>query len=166
MDDTILVHTSRSIERMLDEGGSQAWSLKLTRARQMRYVVCAWFPGGPYAEVADRHVAGEGMMVAEIERISPSAEEHSVRNRYIIRFKRWARLSHGVMWSDERNPVKYTSLAALGIDPTALDWQNVDPKYEIDPNSNIVPMDMAHAKFALAMFYKVRSENVEITIRG
>src|SRR5947209_6330878 len=40
MPDTIFLLTGRSIERLLDEGGSQAWRLDAPHAREMRFAVC------------------------------------------------------------------------------------------------------------------------------
>jgi len=57
---------------MLGHGGSQSWILNLRRARDCKYVVCAWNPRGEYAKPNVKLRHGEAYLVAPIASIDPA----------------------------------------------------------------------------------------------
>lgn len=169
MDDTaIAVFTNRGRDRLLAEGGSQAWALDPARAAMCDYLVC----------IQNRHADGWGQpthkhrhafLVAKIAGIVPSKE---TPGRFMILFTEYASIDIPIKekW---RNPVRYTDLAALGIDPAELKFSRVRvrplresaPKPE-EKSSAKEGLDIASAKKALSAFYGVSLDAIEIVIRG
>ena len=46
-------------------------------------------------------------------------------NRFVIVFDSYADLSLPDTWTGDRNPVAYTDLKTLGINPDALEWERL-----------------------------------------
>jgi len=75
-------------------------------------------------------------------------------------------------------PVRYMSLAEIGIDPSALDFLPIDhagpcsendaaePATGDEVRSEVLPLSLVEAKQGLAAYYRVSLEAVEIIIRG
>jgi hypothetical protein len=177
-DSCILVFTSRSVEQLTAQGGSQAWVLDPKRARGHRYVVCAWNSTGEYVQNSGARQHGEAYLVAPITSIEPAAPPEEA-NRYIIRFSSFARVAIPNVWPHgQRNPVFYTTLHDLGIDPDALDFTEAPPSVVPDhsresllalppaPSGAVHALTIAAAKVGLAAHYGVAPDAIEIVIRG
>jgi hypothetical protein len=169
-DNCILVFTSRTIERMKAEGGSQAWVLDATRARTYPYLVCSWNPTGEFAQANQGLEHGEGFLVAPIAAVEPAPESP---DRYILRFTEFARVKVANVWRGKRNPVNYTTLSELGIDPDSLAFEKAErrsaPEPSVvggSPSSNLGPLSISAVKPRLAAYYNVPVEAIEIIIRG
>jgi hypothetical protein len=175
-DSTILVFTSRSIEQMQDQGGSQAWVLDPRRARGCGYLVCAWNPTGEYAKNTPDRQHREGFLIAPITSVDPTPEEPG---RYIIRFSEFARISIPNAWPlRQRNPVTYTTLHDLGINLEELSFAAAEPQpapltapvtatgAAPSPNGVATPLTFTAAKKGLATHYGVEPDAIEIVIRG
>jgi hypothetical protein len=169
--------TNRGLGRLIDEGGSQAWKLKPERVKKLTYVVCAQNKNdGEWGQPT--HVQGEGFVIARIRDVMPSPERRP--NRYIVLFDEYAEISVPKMAHRWRNPVQYIELDDYGIDPNKLTFTKMlnspaqGPNTNYEPSPRVAqatsgqpqPMDMKAAKQALAAFYKVPVDAVEITIRG
>ena len=170
MDDSaIAVFTNRGRERLLSEGGSQSWALDPTRAVKCTYVVCIqnrtsqeW--GAP------THDHRHAFLVGKIAGVSPSRE---TPGRFLIHFEQFADIDKPIeeKW---RNPVRYTSLGELGIDPATLTFKRVRARHRERLTDPAEPpasapkrgLDIANAKKALAEFYGVPVGAIEIVIRG
>lgn len=175
-DSAILVFTSRSVEQMQDQGGSQAWVLDPKRARGCGYLVCSWNPTGQYATNTQSRKHREGFLVAPIASVDPTPEEPG---RYIIRFSECARISVPDAWPlRQRNPVTYTTLHDLGIDVAELTFepserqqpQPAPPRAPVaaamSSNGVVAPLTISAAKRGLAVHYGVEADAIEILIRG
>ena len=114
-DSCIVTFTSRSIAEMLIDGGSKRWVLDPKRARASRYLVCAFNGAGPFIEKDDIRLHREAFLVAPVSGI-----ESAGGNRYIIRFRQFARISVANVWTGHQNPVWYTSLENIGINSDDL----------------------------------------------
>jgi hypothetical protein len=172
-EDTLIVFTARSPERIVREGGSQAWALNAVRAKNCQWLVCTQNRHNPDHEFADAtEPHGTGFLIGKVSGIRPS-QEPGVENRWLIAISEFAHISVPGLWDHGRNPVRYTSLATLGIDPTELRWEQM-PKVEAvtqraPPSSALAAtpvLTIAEAKKALAAAFGVAPEAVEITIRG
>lgn len=171
--DTIVVFTARSRERIIQEGGSQAWVLNATRAKSCSWVVCTQNRHNPDHEFSDATEAhGAGFLVGKIANIEKSQEE-GAGDRWIIRVKEVARVNLPNAWDGGRNPVRYTTLAALGIKPEKLKFEAVVQAERRSPvgraagtELTATALTIAEAKKALAATYGVKPEAIEITIRG
>ncbi|MBF0333789.1 MAG: hypothetical protein HQL40_09100 [Alphaproteobacteria bacterium] len=178
----IIVFTGRSIERMCQEGGSQAWSLDSRRARTAEYVVCVQNRHGDDRGGQEPH--GTAFMVAPIHDVVPSPEWPG---RWMLAFREFAEIHIRNAWGGWRNPVRYASLDQLGIDPRELKLRPVgelltqrsgkDLGSDSDEKSLLAsepvvsagairPLTIAEAKRGLAVAFGVSEDKIEITIRG
>lgn len=168
--DTILVFTARSPTRIVREGGSQAWVLNPVRAKQCTWLVCTQNRHNPDHEFSDATEAhGEGFLIGRISGLRKSNEGEG--DRWQIAISEFARLQIPNAWDHGRNPVRYTSLGALGIDLDGLTFEPValapaeKPAAHVSGQSSPAAM-LADAKRTLAEAFGVKPEAVEITIRG
>jgi len=171
----IVVFTARSPGRLLREGGSQSWVLNAARAKQCTWLVCTQnrhHPDHVFSDATEPH--GTGFLVGRISAIHPSLEEGN-RHRWSIEFSEFARIDYPSLWDHWRNPVRYTTLKELGIDPSALKWEPMpQPALAKQPTGidsdtrkpGVRPLTMAEAKKGLALTFNVSTEAIEITIRG
>lgn len=168
MDDScIVVFTSRTVQRMLADGGSLAWKLG-NAARRCPYLVCTWNSHGEYANPNEGLVHGQAFLVAPIAAIEPALlPQHA--GRYIIQFNEYARISIPNVWNGQRNPVWYSSLRTLGVDLNGLHFDRVEAaarSASLAQQSSVAPLTITAAKQGLAVNYAVDPSDIEITIRG
>jgi hypothetical protein len=171
--DTIVVFTARSPERIIREGGSQAWVLNPVRAKLCKWLVCAQNRHNPDHEFSDAtEPHGSAFLVSKISGITQSPEE-GAEDRWIIEISEAARVSIPDLWKHWRNPVRYVCLSELGIEVEDLEFQPVSARPEArtkgEGQSGPWPpatLTIAEAKKALAATFGVKPQAVEITIRG
>ena len=171
MEDTLLVFTSQTIDRMARQGGSAAWVIDAKRVRACDYLVCTWNALGEFMQTPETHQHREAFLVAKITSVEPSSDPKDV-GRYDIRFTEFARVNIPNVWTKARNPVTYTSLADLKIDPDTLTFEPVNEPtiFELLTRSVAVsndgPLAISAAKPLIAAYYGVPIDAVEIIIRG
>jgi len=173
--DVIVVFTARSPERIVREGGSQAWLLNPVRAKLCKWLVCTQNRHNPNFEFSDAtEPHGAGFLIGRISEIRKSAEGRS-QERWIICIREFARITCPELWDHGRNPVRYASLDELGIDPEDLEWEPVETSVGPDnlesgtdhrTSTNSTILTIEEAKKRLALTFGVRPEAIEITIRG
>lgn len=168
--DTIVVFTARSPERIIREGGSQAWVLNPVRAKQAKWLVCTQnrhHPDHGFSDATEPH--GTAFLVGKISGIVPSPESP---DRWMIEISEYARINMPSVWQG-RNPVRYTHLLEVVFtDIRGLKFQAMPEREAAKPveqraepaSSN--GLTIAEAKKALALTFGVKPEAVEITIRG
>jgi len=173
----IAVFTAKSIERLLAEGGSSSWSLDRNNARQREFLVCT---RNTHADFTKRDGFPEGhephgsaFLVGRISDVVPSPDYDG---RWLIKFSEYVRITLPGVWKGWRNPVRYTSLEELGIDPATLHFEPMPPIAEAQhPNENKVLLEGRHksngltipeAKKGLAVTFGVNPDAIEIIIRG
>jgi hypothetical protein len=173
-EDTIVVFTARSPERIVREGGSQAWVLNPARAKQCTWLVCTQNRHNPDHEFSDAtEPHGTGFLLGRISAVRKSKDDGD-GDRWIIAISEFARISVPDAWDHGRNPVRYTSLAELGINLEGVTFQAMpevgDPLVSVEyPTPVVAPaatLTIAEAKRQLAVAFGVKPEAVEITIRG
>ncbi len=172
-EDAIVVFTARSPARIVREGGSQSWVLNAVRAKNCQWLVCAQNRHNPDHEFSDAtEPHGTGFLVGKVSGIRHS-QEPGVEDRWLIAINEFARINMPDLWDHGRNPVRYTSLEALDIDPAALEWEQMPMAEEITTappaksSRDATPgLTIAEAKKALAATFGVAPESIEITIRG
>ena len=172
MQDTLLVFTSQTINRMARQGGSAAWVVDARRVRACQYLVCTWNALGEFMQTPESHQHREAFLVAKITSVEPSSDPKEA-GRYDIRFTEFARVNIPEVWPKMRNPVTYTSLAELEIDPGTLTFEPVNEptapeltRSSASSHSNSEPLAISAAKPRLAAYYGVSIEAIEIVIRG
>jgi hypothetical protein len=170
-EDTIVVFTARSPERIVNEGGSQAWVLNPARAKLCEWLVCTQNRHNPDHEFSDAtEPHGCGFLVGKISGVVESADE-APQKRWRVAISEYAAISKPNLWDHWRNPVRYASLEELGISLKGLEWKTVPTSGSAPPqpeSSPAVPatLTIAEARKALAATFGVKPEAVEITIRG
>ena len=173
----VLLFTAKTIERILEEGGTSSWRLDRNHARQCSYAVCTRNANADWAKGPEAHRSA--FLVGKIRDVVPCPptpeNNESPENRYLIQFSEFARVEIANVWKGDRNPVKYASLENLGIDLSKLKWEVMpEPVNRIEPvdkvaairNLGVKPLTMAEAKRGLALTFNVAPEAIEITIRG
>lgn len=164
----VCVLTARGIEKILAEGGSQAWVLDARRARQCEYVVCVQNRGftDDWGHVSAPHHTA--FIVGRLKDVVRSKEQDS-ESRWILAFSEYAEIDVANAWPGNRNPVLYTDLKSLGIEADVLQFQPM-PEQETEPNIKSKekngPLTIAEAKVGLALTFGVEPSNIEITVRG
>jgi hypothetical protein len=173
-EDTVVVFTARSPERIVREGGSQAWVLNPARAKQCTWLVCTQNRHNPDHEFSDAtEPHGTGFLLGRISAIRKSTGPGD-EARWIIAISEFARINVPDAWDHGRNPVRYTSLDELGINLEGVAFQPMphqgdEPPPAERPAHEVAPggvLTIAEAKRQLAVAFGVKPESVEITIRG
>lgn len=178
--ETAVIFTAKSIERILAEGGTSSWRLDRNHARRCEYAVCTRNAYADWVEGPEAHHAA--FIVGKIKDVVPS-EDHE--GRWMLLFSEYALVGDpgvGVpgIWKGDRNPVKYTPTANVGIDFSTLNWKPMPERQEAKDKAEAAPeevqskasdgmpkgLTMIEAKRGLAATFGVTPEAIEITIRG
>ena len=145
-EDTVVVFTARSPERVVAEGGSQAWVLNPVRAKQCTWLLCTQNRHNPDHEFSDAtEPHGAGFLLGRISGIRKSDDGGGTR--WIVAISEYARLSIPNAWDGSRNPVRYASLDDLGIDINGLEFL---PMPDAPPSTRFVERLCAAAVAPLA----------------
>lgn len=156
-DSALVVFTYRSQPTLLAERGSQAWALNPSNALRRTYLVCTrnryFANASPEEQSAAREEHGAAFIVGKISTVEPSPERP---DRYIVRFDEYAVLHKRDVWPGARNPVWYVEdIAALGIDPTKLNWLALPD----EPDDNGLDTDAHFERFAAPLGHIVLEFN-------
>jgi hypothetical protein len=168
MPTAIVTFTARSKEDIISSAGSQAWVLDRAHARQQAYLVCTRNAYSESTEGDEPH--GSAFLVGKISDIVPATDPDDA-GRWLIKFSEYALVDIPDAWPGLRNPVHYTTLEKLGIDPAALEFEPAPATNRtitsVEPAAtDVKPLTIAQAKRGLAVAFGVREDAVEITIRG
>lgn len=176
----IIVFTARSPQRIIREGGSQAWVLNAARAKQSAWLVCTQNRHNRNHEFSDATEAhGSAFLIGMVSGVKATDEESADgKKRYLISISEYALIDVANFWEHDRNPVRYLSRSELekkGIKFAALDFRPMplrtaaaatEPARQQKVPDVVVPLTIAEARKGLAMAFGVNPEAVEITIRG
>jgi hypothetical protein len=152
--------------------------LNLIHARQCTWLVCTQnqhHPDQGFSDATEPH--GCGFLLGKISEIrkAPKEDKH---DRWMIAIDSFARIAYPDLWDHGRNPVRYTSLEALGISLDGVEFQPMPPSSDLPTTKLSLPestgateatgarLTIPEAKKALAATFGVRPEDIEITIRG
>jgi hypothetical protein len=166
----VVIFTAKSIESILLHGGTRSWRLDRNHARQCAFAVLTRNANAEWVEGNEPHHSA--FLVGKISDVVPTTDPDSQEDRYLIRFSQYARVSIPDVWQGNRNPVWYSSLEKLGIDPLRLKWEEMGEV--ADPSTasaqsiahSAAPLSLAEAKKGLAITFGVMPEAIEITIRA
>ena len=164
--DVIALFTTKSAQACFDAGGTQSWALNPANAKSCRYAVLC---RNPDADWGGRELHHTAFMIGRISPVVPSTE---TPGRWMLTFDEYALINKPDVWKDWRNPVRYTTFAKLGISLAEIKFKPMpgrDRESEatsLSQTGTPTKIDIDNAKRALAAYYSVRPEAVEITIRG
>lgn len=155
MSDVIAVLTYKSVETILEVGGTQSWALDRTRAARCDYVVMCRNAKTRDSEGPEEH--GSAFLVGKVKDVVPSSE---TKGRWLILVSEVARIDVKDQWSG-RNPVAYWKDSDYPeIDFKALDYEPVVPA------SSQTGLTIAAAKAGLAIGLNVPESAIEIIVRA
>lgn len=175
---SIVVMTARGPDRILREGGSQAWVLNPANAKKHEFLVTVQNRhNGAWGGASEPH--GTAFLIGRISDVVPTTEEGS-EGRYLIKISEFARIAIRCDWRG-RNPVRYTTLDELGIDPGDIEFkpmpimeENEEIGDEREPMPSAAPdlpvkpgfLTIPEAKKGLAATLGVSIDKIEITIKA
>lgn len=166
-ENAIAVFTGKSLDHILNDGGSCSWVLDRANAKRCTYLVCCrsgvdWVEG-PEAQ-------GSAFLVG---RISDVVESPEMPGRWLIKISAYAKVTKARVWQGWRNPVRYTDLPTLGLRLSELTFEPMPAPSMAAPTpqapaaiSPVGALTLAEAKRGLALTFGVAEEAIEIIVRG
>jgi hypothetical protein len=159
MSDIISVLTSKSVETIIADGGSQSWALDRGRAARCDYLVaCRNANDNPEGSEPHRMA----FLVGKVSDVVASTE---TEGRFKILISEFVRIEVAEGWEEgRRNPVAYykdcdfTDNAGKPIDFKALSYEKLD--------AAVRGLTVAEAKAGLAAAFSLPESAIEITIRA
>lgn len=177
MKTAVVVMTARGPDRIIQEGGSQAWVLNPKNAAKHPYLITVQNRhNGQWGGATEPH--STAFLIGKISEIVPSPEPES-KDRYLIKISEYARISFPCKWRGS-NPVRYLDIKEeFGIDPESLEFQPMPSQpvahastvEEVQREDNVnadegLVLTIAQAKAGLAASLGVRLDQIEITIKA
>jgi hypothetical protein len=166
----IAVFTADSRNEILEVGGSVSWVVAEKQARRREYLVC--IRNARDVNFRDHEPHGTAFLVGKISGLTPYGYDKKGMQRWIIMISEYAFVDYPEKWGEWRNPVKYTTLEELGIDPKDLSFKPMPAPTKVltpQPSSETVrarPLTISEAKAGLALQFGVLPEAIEILIKG
>jgi hypothetical protein len=166
----IAVFTADSRDKILAEGGSASWVVAEKQARRRQFLVCIRNARG--VDFPDHEPHGTAFLVGRISALEPHGVDRKGMQRFFIKISEYAVVDYPEAWGEWRNPVKYTTLEELGIDPQKLEFKPMPPPTKIPTpppppeRSKTGALTIAEAKAGLALQFGVPPEAIEILIKG
>lgn len=169
-DSVLVVFTAKSVDQILETGGTQSWVLNDKSMDGVGYVVCTRNSDHQYDEECgvrtEPHNAA--FIVGKISGLKMVERRHD-RNRYLVEFSEYALVNVPNFRSGStRNPVTYSTVYQCrqnGIDLAKLDFQPVPPA-RAQASMDHMGISIPEAKAGLAAFFGVPPESIQITING
>jgi hypothetical protein len=121
----LAVFTTETPVGILRQGGSRGWIVNPDRASVQRYLVCVHnhaHPAGRVPGSVTQHKAA--FLIGRISDVVPSPGDNRPR-RFKICITGFHRHTVPNCWRRWSNPVKYTTLEEIGINPDDLDFHSV-----------------------------------------
>ena len=152
MGNTIITFTRNQLQEIKAKGCDYSWILNKQRAEKCKYLVCC------HSEGAKRR---DAFLVALISRIRQVDNDVKGNARWAIDISEYASIDVPDMWGGWQNPVHYTSLDKLGIEPSSIKFEKLQESV-----NSISPLTIEQAKRGLAESFAVNPEQIEILIKG
>jgi len=162
-DNVLSVLTFKSLDSILEAGGTQSWTLSRERAMGCKYAVVCRNAHHPEVEGQEEHQSA--FMVGKISDVVPSTE---TEGRWLILFSEYA-ICNVAEQFEGRNPVRFwtTDDYEGDIDFGKLKFKPMpDSKSTVDEKAVKRGLTLAEAKAGLAITFGVDPSAIEITIRG
>lgn len=157
MTDVVMVFTSKSLETMKQEGGSGNWAAKKDRIKHARWIVATRNQKSGWTQGEEGH--GSAFLIGRVSGIKSAPAPES--NRFVIVFDRYAELKVANAWTGDRNPVAYTDLATLGINPDELEWKDFGT---VEASGSTPAAVIDQARLLVANAFSISPDAVKITV--
>ena len=153
MENTIVTFTRNQLQEIKAKGCDYSWILNRQRAEKCKYLVCC------HSEGSKRR---DAFLVALISRIRQVDNDDKGKARWAIEISEYANIDLTNVWQGWQNPVHYTSLDELGIEPSSIKFK----KLLLESKNDISSLTIEQAKQGLAKSFAVNPEQIEILIKG
>ena len=167
--DTVLVFTAKDFDTTVEQGGSGNWKLNAERVKKCDYVVMTANAHHRDSKHSNA-MHGHAFLVGKISGLQSEAYDdlgNKEDDRWIIEFNDYALVDIPKAWGGFQNPVKYTELSSLAIQPEALEWKPFPMDQKVDRSNQAIPaLTIEEAKLGLSKKLGISPENIEITIRA
>ncbi|MNR11083.1 hypothetical protein D3C85_1273670 [compost metagenome] len=172
----LAVFTCRGTQRILREGGSQAWRLSTSHSSKMRYIVCIQNRNLDWGNASHPH--GTAFLVGKISGVESLKEDSNGDIRKIVNISEYAEVDVPNCWVGGRNPIAYMKLSDFGLSLDELTFKPVPVLNDLEPQSDNGPvaedelaedqegLTIEQAKRGLAIGLGIRLEQIEILIRA
>jgi hypothetical protein len=163
-EEVLIVFTAKSADSIIRDGGTSWWRLDRNHARRCGYVVCTRNGHTDSSEGQEEHHSA--FLIGKVKDVVTTPEHKS---RYLIQFSEYAIVNVPQVWQGDRNPVKYSTLDTIGIDPLSLKWERMPEPHETSQRmqgTDASPLSLNEAKARLALTFGVSSSAIEIVIRA
>jgi hypothetical protein len=166
----IAVFTADSRDEIVAVGGSVSWVVAEKQARRREFLVC--IRNARDVDFHDHEPHGTAFLVGRISGLKSHGVDRKGMPRWIIEISDYADIDYPEAWGAWRNPVKYTTLEELGIDPKKLKFKPMPtPTKVLTPppppdRSKAGALTIAEAKAGLALQFGIPPEAIEILIKG
>ena len=127
----IAVFTANSRDEILEVGGSASWVVAEKQARRREFLVC--IRNARDVDFHDHEPHGTAFLVGRISGLKPYGYDKKGMQRWIIEISEYALVDYPEAWGEWRNPVKYTTLEELGIDPKKLKFKPMPTPTKVLP---------------------------------
>nr|WP_181375204.1 hypothetical protein [Polaromonas sp. H1N]AWD72188.1 hypothetical protein pH1NP1_p010 [Polaromonas sp. H1N] len=182
----LAVFTCRGRDRILSEGGSQAWRISSKHVATMDYIVCVQNRNLDWGNASHPH--GTAFLIGRISAVQTLPPNSKGIIRKIIKISEYCDLDVPNVWPGDRNPIAYMTLADFGIRLADLEFRLLpvlseqeagnESRLEIletpddtdqdedAPNDDVLPLTIDQAKRGLASGLGVSIGSIEIVIRA
>lgn len=172
----LVVFTCRGLQRILKEGGSQAWRLSTSNASKTRYIICVQNRNLEWGNASHPH--GTAFLVGKISGVESLKEDSKGDVRKIVKISEYAEIDVPDCWDGGRNPIAYMKLSDFGLELDELNFKPVPVLAEahLQGDDTLIAEDelpedqegltIEQAKRGLAIGLGIRVEQIEILIRA
>lgn len=164
MPDTVMVYTSRPLEKVFEDGGSGDWAANAAKVAGCKYVVLV--KSDTYSNEFPKNdiPVGSAFLIGKVTGTKASTEG----KRLIIEFSEYAEINLPDAWTGNRNPVAYLYIQDLetiyqDFSLTQLTWHPF-PTEKVKEVDTVIPLTIAEAKLGLAKALNIDPSQIEIRI--
>ena len=163
----LAVFTGNSLDEILATGGSASWVLNEKHAKRQQYLVC--IRNAQSVDFSNHEPHGAAFLVGLIKDLRHVGHDAKGLKRWTVEISEYATVLYEKVWGEWRNPVKYTTLEELGIEPKDLKFQPMPAPTKAGASvapPTVRPLSIAEAKQGLALQFGVPADAIDIVIRG
>ena len=151
MENTVVTFTRNDLKYINLKGCDDSWVLNPKRAGSCKYLVCCHSQGAKQRSA---------FLVGLINKVNLVGDK-----RWAIHISEYATVDVPDIWGGWQNPIRYTTLEELGIDPSTLKFEKLQ-KIEKQPEIEIQPLSIEQAKEGISKKFDIAPEQIEIIIKA
>ena len=162
-DEILFVLTPQGPGRIIEDAAVGPFVFDEKRARRAKLVVCAQTLERPGEEPRAPHLSA--FLLGKIRDIVPALEQEANKpTRWLIRLSATAEINLPNAWTGSWNPIRYTTLSALGIDQGGLDFTETRGNIAAASSETVGALTLEQARAGLAAALGVSPTRIRLTI--